>query len=434
MDHFHYKNGIYCCENISLVDIASKFGTPCYVYSQTTLEAHCKRFMDAFLQYPNYLCSFAVKANNNLSILKIIFSMGFGADVVSIGEIKKALIAGVDPKKIVFSGASKTKAEIAEAISLGIRQFNVESEFELKYIDEFTKEHKKDAGVSLRVNPNIDAKTHPKITTGLSQSKFGIDEEDIYKICEHYKNHPYIKLKGISCHIGSQMKDLSPIRDTARRMADLYTDLKSRGVEMESIDLGGGVGILYKDENVFTLEEYADCIIKELNGTGATLILEPGRVIVGNSAVLLTQVVGIKQKKDLSFVMLDAGMNDLVRPAMYGSYHKIVPVKEHVCTCGHDNKCGCDSECSCGCCKNTYSFAGPICESSDIFLSQIPFSDLEALDFVAIRGAGAYGMSMASNYNSRCLVAEVMVQKDQIKLIRRRQSLEEMISCEKDCL
>ena len=434
MDHFKYKNGTYFCEDISIEDIVSRFHTPCYIYSESTLEAHCKRFLTAFSKYPSTLCSFAVKANNNLSILKKIFSLGFGADVVSIGEIKKAILAGVDAEKIVFSGASKTKQEIDEAIQLGIRQFNVESDFELAYIAGVASMHKKDVAVSFRVNPNIDAHTHPKITTGLAGSKFGIDEPDVYKLASEYKDHPYLKIQGISCHIGSQMKDLSPIRDTAKRMVGLYQDLKSQGVPLSSIDLGGGVGILYKDEKVFSLEEYADCIIEELKDSGATLILEPGRVIVGNSGILVAQVVGIKQKRDRSFVMLDAGMNDLVRPAMYGSYHKIVPVAEPICSCGHTGDCNCDPGCKCGCNKNTYSFAGPICESSDIFASDIPFSDLKAEDLVAIRGAGAYGMSMASNYNSRPLVAEIMVYKDQIKLIRKRQSLEEMIKDEKECL
>lgn len=407
MDYFDYKNGVLHCEDADMVSLAKTHATPAYVYSKATLHRHCKKFKEAFADIDHTLC-YAVKANSNLSILKEIFSLGFGADVVSIGEIERSLLAGVDPSKIVFSGVGKKKEEILRGIELGIKSFNVESLFELERLQRFAEEVGKKARVCLRVNPNIDAKTNPKITTGLYTSKFGISEELLPEVLNSLKDKKNLELVGIACHIGSQITTIDPLKEATQRMADLAETLKTSGFNLEFINMGGGLGIKYRDENPPSLEEYAEAIKGTMRKTGLSLVLEPGRVLVGNIGTLITEVIGVKKTPEKNFVIVDAAMNDLLRPSMYDSYHEIISAEK--------------TQTETICCD----IVGPICESGDFLGKDRDIACPVEGDFLVVRGCGAYGATMASNYNSRTRPVELLVAGDSAVVIKRREKLSEL--------
>lgn len=407
MDHFHFRGNQAYCEDLALKDIAKAVGTPCYVYSKATLVRHCQRLIAAFASYPTLPC-FAVKANSNLSVLREIFASGFGADIVSLGELKRSLLAGADPSRIVFSGVGKTEDEIREALAIGIYAFNVESQAELVLLGRIAAEMSKQASISFRVNPNIDAKTNPKITTGLFSTKFGLMEQEVLQLAEKLSSFPALKLKGIGCHIGSQILSLQPLREAAERICNLALHLKSLGHPLAFIDLGGGLGIRYQDEQPPEVEAYAETLLSVVSKTGLRLLIEPGRVIVGNAGILLSSVVATKQSPEKAFLIVDAAMNDLIRPAMYDSYHEIEAVEVK------------------GSAKKKYDVVGPICETSDIFGRDRELSEQSAGSLIFLRGAGAYGSAMASNYNSRPRPAEVLVDGEQWKLVRKRESYDDL--------
>jgi len=408
VDHFRQHDGQTYCENVPLSAIAERVGTPCYVYSQATLARHCKVLVEAFASYPTTLC-YAVKANSNLTVLKEIFASGFGADVVSAGELERALLAGAAPEKIVFSGVGKQAHEIRKGIKAGIRSFNVESRDELALIEATAKEMKNVARISLRINPNIDARTNPAITTGLYSTKFGLAEDEAREIILSLRERPSLELVGIACHIGSQIVDLEPLQSAARRMASFAAEARAMGFPLRYLNAGGGLGIRYKNEVPPPVEAYAAALIQEIAQTGLELVVEPGRVLVGNIGVLLTRVLSVKKTPVKTFFIVDAAMNDLLRPSIYGSYHEILPVST-----ANGEECV------------LADIVGPICETGD-FLGKdrtLPLARIGDLMFV--RGCGAYSSSMASNYNSRPRAPEVLVSGDSTQIIRRRESLESL--------
>ncbi len=409
MDFFQYKNGELYCEDSKLSLLAEKYGTPSYIYSLSTLLKHCRRLIRAFAEYPTTAC-FAVKSNSNHTVLKTIFSEGFGADLVSAGELQRSLNAGVDASKIVFSGVGKLDNEILMALDADIMSFNVESEFELHSIARLAAERNKVARVSLRINPNIDAKTNEKIATGLYSTKFGIPETELKAHLQIIKNSPFLQLVGVACHIGSQITELAPLKEAAQRMATIARDVLAAGFPIELVDMGGGLGIRYSKENAPELEEYATTLIDAIKPTGLKLVIEPGRVLVGNVGVLLTQVIGVKKTPQKNFVIVDAAMNDLMRPTLYGSYHDIVPV-------AHSSEKTSDSLCD---------FVGPICETGDYLGKDRNCVVPEAGDLFAIRGCGAYAAIMSGNYNSRAMAPEILVDGSRERVIKRRQPLNEI--------
>lgn len=406
MDDFTYKQDKLCCENVPLNEVARACGTPVYVYSRATLVKHCRALLDAFDGYPTTAC-FAVKANSNLSILKLIFGEGLGADLVSVGELERALLAGADPKKIVFSGVGKRDDEIARALEVGIKSFNVESTYELDAISKLATARGTKAKISLRVNPNIDAKTNPKIATGLHSTKFGLTEAELPALVDRILRDSALALVGVGCHIGSQITELAPIVEASRRMAEIAKGLKARGAPLSFLDLGGGLGIRYADETPPSLEEYARALVAAVRPTGLELVIEPGRVLVGNAGVLVTKVLGVKQTPARHFIVLDAAMNDLMRPSLYDAYHDIVPA---VPTKPGEARVLCD-------------FVGPVCETGDILGTDRQVVLPHAGALYAIRSAGAYGSSMASQYNSRPRAPEVLIDGAAWKVVRRRESL-----------
>ena len=416
MNHFEYKNGELFAEEVAVRRIAREVGTPAYVYSLATLRRHYRVFDQAFAKVPHLVC-FSVKSNSNLAVLKTFAKEGSGFDIVSGGELFRALKAGGDPKKIVFSGVGKKKEEIEYALKAGILMFNVESEQELNFIDEVSRGLGKRAPISLRVNPDVDPKTHPYISTGMKKSKFGIDikrSAELYKKALSLKN---LEVIGVDCHIGSQLTSVGPFVDALSRVRE-YLDrvlvgyLRKEGTNIRYLDLGGGLGIQYKDEEPPHPEEYAAALIKGLEGLDVTLILEPGRVIVGNAGILVTEVLYLKETDEKKFVVVDGGMNDLIRPALYGSYQAIRPVV--------DKK----SE------TIVADVVGPICESGDFFAKDREVPRPEPGDLLAVMSAGAYGFTMASNYNSHPRPPEVLVDGDKFYVVRKRESLEDLISGE----
>lgn len=417
MDHFLLKNDVYHCEDVPLPKLAQELGTPAYVYSEATLVRHCRRFLDAFKAYPTLAC-FAVKALSNLSILNRIGAEGFGADLVSLGELERALLAGMKPDRIVFSGVGKKDEEIQRALDVGILMFNVESGYELDRIAELAKAKGKIASVALRVNPNIDAKTNEKISTGLYTTKFGLPEDELPALLSRIKGQKSLKLAGMGCHIGSQITDLAPLGDAARRMAEIAKGVIAQGHPLEYLDMGGGLGIRYKNEEPPSLEDYAQTIVKAVAPTGLKLIVEPGRVLVGNIGVLLTRVIGVKKTPARHFVVVDAAMNDLIRPTLYDSFHDIIPVS---------SKAHGRPEVLC-------DFVGPVCETGD-FLGKARTLPLpEAGDLVMVRGCGAYASSMASQYNSRPRAPEILVSGASHRVVRPRETLEILWAGELDGL
>jgi diaminopimelate decarboxylase len=416
MNHFEYRNGEMFAEGVPLQRIAKEVGTPAYVYSLATLKRHYQVFDRAFAKVPHIVC-FSVKANSNLALLRTFAKEGSGFDIVSGGELFRALKAGGDPKKIVFSGVGKKQDEIEYALRSEILMFNVESEDELVALNDIARGLGKKAPISLRVNPDVDPQTHPYISTGMKKAKFGVE---IKKSVEAYKKAaslPNVDVVGVDCHIGSQLTSLSPFIDALARVREyldrvLVGSLQKEGAQIRYLDLGGGLGINYNDETPPQPEEYARAIIDGLEGLDITLILEPGRVIVGNAGILVTEVQYVKENDAKRFVIVDGGMNDLIRPALYGSYQAIQPVvKTEAETIIAD-------------------IVGPICESGDFFAKDREIGRPQRGDLLAVMSAGAYGFTMASNYNSHPKAPEILVDGDKYYIVRKRESLEDLINGE----
>ena len=408
MHHFHYIKGELHCENVPVSRIAEAVGTPFYLYSHATLSHHFRTFDAAFEGFPHIIC-FAVKANANLAILRLFAQLGAGADIVSGGELYRALKAGVDPKKIVYSGVGKNFAEIRQALKAGILMFNIESSQELGEISRLAGRLKLRAPVALRINPDIDPQTHPYISTGLNKNKFGINLDRALLDYEQAQKLPQVEVVGVACHIGSQITELSPFLEAVQRLRELVEELNRRGIHIRYLDLGGGLGITYDQETPPHPREYGQALIKELEGMGVTLILEPGRVIVGNAGILVTRVFYTKDSDAKHFIIVDAGMNDLARPSLYGSYHALWPVAQAPRR------------------EVTASLVGPICESGDFLAKDRPMPDFQPGELVAVMSAGAYGFSMSSNYNARTRVAEILVKDKEFYVIRKRETYAQLI-------
>lgn len=411
MHYFGYKSGELWCEEVPVKRIVEAVGTPVYIYSAKTIRRHFQVFRSSFKDVPHLIC-YSVKANSNIAILSLLRQLGSGADVVSGGELIRALKAGISPDKIVFSGVGKTVEEIEMALSVGILMFNVESLEELEVLGEIAKKLNKIAPFAIRMNPDVDPQTHPYISTGLKKNKFGIPEDQVIYAYKKALQNPFLKPVGLDAHIGSQITSISPFKDALYRLKKVWNELISLGLELKYLDLGGGLGIIYKDEEPPLPQEYAEAIIKEVKELEATLILEPGRVIVGNAGILVTKVLYLKENIEKKFVIVDAGMNDLIRPAFYQAYHKIVPVEEKF-----------DQEV-------VVDVVGPICESSDFFARDRKLPKLKRGDLLAIMSAGAYGFVMSSNYNSRPRCPEVLVDGDKFYVIRRRETFEDILNLE----
>jgi diaminopimelate decarboxylase len=416
MNHFEYRNGEMFAEDVPLKRIAREVGTPAYVYSLATLKRHFKVFDEAFTKVRHIVC-FSVKANSNLALLRAFAKEGSGFDIVSGGELFRALKVGADPKKIVFSGVGKKKEEIEYALNTGILMFNVESEQELLALNDIASGIGKRAPISLRVNPDVDPQTHPYISTGMKKAKFGVDIKkslETYRTAISLKN---VEVVGVDCHIGSQLTSITPFVDALAKVREyldrvLAGEMKREGAQIRYLDLGGGLGIHYHDETPPLPDEYAKAIIQGLEGLDVTLILEPGRVIVGNAGILLTEVQYIKETDTKKFVIVDGGMNDLIRPALYGSYQAIQPVV--------DNQAQ----------KIVADVVGPICESGDFFAKDREIPRPQRGDLLAVMSAGAYGFTMASNYNSHPKPPEVLVDGERYYVVRKRESFEDLINGE----
>jgi len=408
MHHFRYQAGELYCENVPVRRIAAQVGTPFYAYSAATLTHHFRVFNTAFADFPHIVC-FAVKANANLAILRLFARLGAGADIVSGGELYRALQAGVDPGKIVYSGVGKKPEEIKAALKAGILLFNMESSQELGAINRIAGRLKLKARVALRINPDIDAQTHPYISTGLKKNKFGIDIEQALADYGRARDLPHLEMVGVACHIGSQITQVSPFVDALERLKELIDRLRTLGIQVRYLDLGGGLGIQYHDEEPPHPDEYGQQILERLRGFQSTLILEPGRVLVGNAGILVTKVLYTKTSDAKHFIIVDAGMNDLARPSLYGSYHGLWPVVEGK----HP--------------QVKASIVGPICESGDFLAKDRLMPAFQPGEMVAVLSAGAYGFSMSSNYNARPRVAEILVQDDQFYVIRKRETYRQLV-------
>jgi len=413
MDHFLYRDGILHAENVAIPDIAATVGTPFYVYSTATLTRHFRLFEEALDGLPHLVC-YAMKAASNQAILKTLGDLGAGMDVVSGGEYARAKAAGIPGDRIVFSGVGKTRLEMREALSGGIRQFNVESEPELQALNEVALSLGTKAPIAIRVNPDVDAKTHAKIATGKSENKFGIPISRARAVYAEAAALPGIQVMGIDVHIGSQLTELAPYRAAFEKVAELTDTLRADGHEITRLDLGGGLGIPYTQGNAAPPLplEYGNLIKEILGHTGCEIEIEPGRLVVGNAGLLVSSVIYVKSGEDRDFLILDAAMNDLLRPAMYDAHHDIVPILEPAP--GHE--------------RQPYDVVGPVCESGDTFARGRALPSLSSGDLVAFRSAGAYGAAMSSEYNSRPLVPEILVNGDQFAVIRARPSFDEMIN------
>jgi len=408
MHYFEYKHGELHCERVPISKIAEKVGTPFYLYSYRTLVRHFNVFNEAFEGIPHLVC-YSMKSNSNLSLIRLFVNLGGGVDVVSGGELYRAINGGADPQKIVFSGVGKREDEIEYGLKAGILMFNVESLMELQTIHGVAGRMNKKAPISIRVNPDIDAKTHPYITTGMKQNKFGIDilrAPMAYRLASEL---PHLKVIGIDCHLGSQLVDVEPFVEALKKLRRLVDDLRGGGIEIRYLDLGGGLGITYNDEEPPHPYEYASNILEEIRSFNCTLILEPGRVIVGNAGILVSKVLYTKENEEKRFLIVDAAMNDLVRPSYYGSFHQILPVQEEKRE------------------EVVVDVVGPVCESADFLAKGRSIPRLNPGELIAVMSAGAYGFSMATNYNSRPRVAEVMVRDDEIHVIRKREEYQDLI-------
>ncbi len=410
MDHFEYKNNQLFAEDINLTELAREHGTPAYVYSRATFERHWHAFDKAFGERPHLIC-YAVKANSNLAILNLLAGLGSGFDIVSIGELERVLKAGGEATKIVFSGVGKKPEEIRRALDVGIRCFNVESEPELQVINDIAAEMGKVAPISIRVNPNVDAKTHPYISTGLKENKFGIAHEQALSVYQRAKAMQNIAVHGIDCHIGSQLTQIEPFVDALKRVLELVDQLKGAGIELKHIDLGGGLGIRYQSEVPPQPAEQIKALLEGLGNRDVEILIEPGRAIAGNAGILLTEVLYLKHSEVKNFAIIDAAMNDLMRPALYSAWQEIVSLQPREGEAKH------------------YDLVGPVCETGD-FLGKDRKLNLQAGDVLAVKSAGAYGFSMSSNYNSRPRAVEIIVDGARAHVVRQRESLEQLFEGE----
>ena len=414
MNHFEYRAGLLHAEDVSIQAIADAVGTPFYCYSTATLTRHYRVFTEAFAALNATVC-YAMKANSNIAVVRTLAELGAGADVVSEGELRLALAAGVKPGRIVFSGVGKTEAELSFALDSGIMQINVESEPELDALNRIALAKGRRMPISIRVNPDVDAGTHAKITTGLKENKFGIEWTRAHAIFRRAHALPGIEVVGVAVHIGSQLTDLSPFQNAFLRVRDLVAMLRSDGIDIRRIDLGGGLGIPYEAETPPAPSDYAAMVGRTLGDLGCELVLEPGRLLVGNAGILVSRVIYVKEGNTRRFLIIDAAMNDLIRPALYEAYHAIFPVTEPARDA----------------ILSPVDVVGPVCETGDTFGTQRPLPPLGAGDLVAIGTAGAYGAAMSSTYNARLLVPEIMVRDGAFAVIRRRPTYEEMIALER---
>lgn len=413
MDHFLYRNGVLHAEDVALTEIAAAVGTPFYVYSTATLERHYRLFEEALAPLPHLVC-FAVKSNGNIAVLKTLARLGAGMDVVSMGEYLRARAAGVPGEKIVFSGVGKTREEMRTALEGGIRQFNVESEPEMRALSEAAVSLGKVAPITIRVNPDVDARTHEKIATGKKENKFGIPIERAREVYAEAARLPGLEIVGIDVHIGSQLTELEPFEQAYLKVAELTAVLRADGHKITRLDLGGGLGIPYERSNSAPPlpTDYGALIKRTVGDLGCEVEIEPGRLISGNAGLLVASVIYLKHGEGRDFLILDAAMNDLVRPSMYGAHHDIIPV----------------TEADAGTEYQPYDVVGPVCETGDTFAKARPLPPLEDGDLVAFRSAGAYGAAMASEYNARPLIPEVLVHGQQFAVIRRRPTYDEMMN------
>ena len=410
-NYFFYRDKELFCENVPIKELAKEVGTPFYLYSKKAIEDKIKSYKEAFKNYPTLIC-YAAKSNSNLTLLKIFQKNGFGLDTVSGGEIYKGILAGFEASKIVYAGVGKTDEEIKYAINLGILSFNVESEQEVDVIDYLAGKLGKKANISIRVNPDVNPKTHPYISTGLRKSKFGIDIEEAPKVYKKAVKRKNLNVLGVHCHIGSQILDISPYREAVEKVANLVFQLKKDGIELEYFDIGGGLGIKYKPEDIPPEpKDLADLILPIVKETGLKLILEPGRSLIGEAGALITQVIFTKNKKDKHFIIVDSGMNDLIRPSVYNAYHHILSVEKK------DKKVVAD-------------IVGPICETGDFLALDREIDDVKRGEYLAVLSAGAYGSSMSSNYNVRPRAMEILVDGDKFFIIKEREDYDYLINKE----
>ncbi len=427
--HFQYRGDALCIEDVPLADVAEQFGTPCYVYSRAALTESYRQFSDA-LQGREHLICFAVKSNPNLAILNLFARLGAGFDIVSGGELRRVLAAGGDAGKVVFSGVGKTEAEMRLALEAGILCFNVESAAELERLNEVAESMGKVAPISLRVNPNVDAKTHPYISTGLKQNKFGVAYEEAITLYRRASDLPHLHISGMDCHIGSQLTEISPFIAAVEKVLALTDELAAEGIHFEHLDLGGGLGICYKDETPPAIADYVGALLLALHGRSEKLILEPGRVLVGNAGALLTRVEYLKHGEEKNFAIVDAAMNDLMRPALYDAYHEIVPVLLTFPAPPLSNSLPQAGERENEQSTSIYEIVGPICETGD-FIGHARNLAVASQSLLAVLSAGAYGMSMSSNYNTRPRAAEVMVDGASVYLVRERETVAQLYAGEK---
>ena len=416
MEPFTYRNGELYAEGVAAAAIVEELGTPCYIYSRTMVESQWLAFDQAFGGREHLVC-YAVKANSNLAILNLLARLGSGFDIVSSGELERVLRAGGEPSKVIYSGVGKTVREIGRALEAGIHAFNVESEAELEQINQVAAGLNKIASVALRVNPDVDINTHPYVATGLKESKFGIPIDMAAGVAADVRHLPNIRLVGLACHIGSQLTEMAPFIEALERVLELVDDLNDSGVDLGYLDLGGGLGISYYDEQPPEPDEFVMALMEKLQTMGTRyrhlqIIIEPGRAIVGNAGALLTQVMYLKHNGNRNFAVVDAAMNDLMRPALYDAWHEIIPLAQHSQQEAY-----------------LYDIVGPVCESGD-FLGRDRELAIAAGDYLAVLSAGAYGSSMSSNYNTRPRVAEVMVDGDRFHVIRRRETIDDLLSPE----
>lgn len=410
MSFFTRRDGVLYAENVALPQIASAYGTPSYVYSKAAIQSQWRALDAAFANYPHLIC-YAVKANSNLAVLSELAKLGSGFDIVSAGELRRVLQAGGDPSKVVFSGVAKSCDEIKFALQQQVRCINVESAAELQRIQDVAEQLEVVARIGLRVNPDVDAKTHPYIATGLKNNKFGINMDAAFGCYQHAQAMPNLEIHSMACHIGSQITSLSPFQDAVARVAKLVNRLTDSGIVLQQLDLGGGLGIEYQAEQPPTAEQYVDVLLSELAAHGVELpvAIEPGRYIVGNAGVLLTQVEYLKRGESKNFIVVDAGMNDLLRPSLYQAYHQIVNVTEQA-----------------NATQEIFDVVGPVCESADVLGSDRSIA-ADAGDLLAVLSAGAYAYVMASNYNSRPRPAEIMVDGEQSFVVRERETFDDLI-------
>jgi diaminopimelate decarboxylase len=410
-NYFSYRSGQLCVEDVALTTAAEQFGTPCYVYSRAALTAAFQSFEAAFGRRPHLIC-YSAKANSSLAVLNLFARLGSGFDIVSGGELARVLAAGGDPRKVVFSGVGKSADEIRQALEAGILCFNIESQAELGRVSDLATAGGTTANVSLRVNPDVDPGTHPYISTGLKENKFGIPFDDALSLYREAARLPGVRIAGIDCHIGSEIAEMSPFLAALTKLLELVDRLASEGIEIHHLDLGGGLGICYQDEQPPAPCDYVGTLLHALEGYPQQIVLEPGRALVGNAGVLLTRVEYLKHTGERNFAIVDAAMNDLLRPALYGAWHDIRPVEPR----------------SSG--ARRYEIVGPVCESAD-FLGRDRELALEQGDLLAVLSAGAYGMSMSSNYNTRPRAAEVMVDGSRLYLIRSRETVPQLFALER---